>query len=106
MANQDEYFEGIAESELSEGKMKHLYINGTPVLFVKQQGQIYVLDNRCPHMGCAFSGGTLDGVLIICPCHEWRFNLKTGEYEKEDAFTLTFYEWKIKDGKIWVYLPF
>jgi len=94
----------LDEKELQDGTMKLLSIEGTPVLIVKQFGQIFVIDNRCPHQGCGFSDGSLDGFVIVCPCHEWRFDLRTGEYEKEPAMKLTKYEWKIKAGKIWVRL--
>jgi nitrite reductase/ring-hydroxylating ferredoxin subunit len=40
----------------------------------------------------------------VCPCHDWRFNLETSEYEEEPGFKLTKYEWKIKSGKILVKL--
>jgi nitrite reductase/ring-hydroxylating ferredoxin subunit len=100
----DNFFPGLEEKELQEGKMKLMRIEGTPVLFVKQSGKIFVIDNRCPHMGCGFSGGTLDGLVIVCPCHDWRFNLETGEYEEEPSLKLVTYEWKIREGKIWVKL--
>jgi 3-phenylpropionate/trans-cinnamate dioxygenase ferredoxin subunit len=82
--------------------MKLIRIEGTPVLLIKQKGKIFAIDNRCPHMGCGFSGGELNGFTIICPCHDWRFSLLTGEYEEEPAFRLAFYHWKIVDGKILV----
>ena len=94
----------LEEKDLQEGKMKLVSVEGTPVLFIKQQGKIFVIDNRCPHMSCGFSGGALDGLAIVCPCHDWRFDLRTGEYEDESAFKLTKYDWKIKSGKIWVRL--
>jgi 3-phenylpropionate/trans-cinnamate dioxygenase ferredoxin subunit len=94
----------IDEKELQDGTMKLLSVEGTPVLLIKQFGQIFAIDNRCPHQGCGFSGGTLDDFVIVCPCHEWRFDLRTGEYEDEPAMKLTKYEWKIKAGKIWVRL--
>ena len=92
----------LEEKELQEGKMKLVRIEGLPILLIKQQGQIYVIDDRCPHMGCAFSGGTIEETTIICPCHDWRFNLKTGEYEEEHLIKITSYEWRIESGKIWV----
>jgi nitrite reductase/ring-hydroxylating ferredoxin subunit len=94
----------LDEKELQEGKMKLLSVEGTPILFIKQKGKIFAIDNRCPHMGCGFSGGTLDGLVVICPCHDWRFDLETGEYEDEPSMKLTMYEWKIEAGKIWVKL--
>jgi nitrite reductase/ring-hydroxylating ferredoxin subunit len=100
----DGFLPGINENELEEGKMKKLSIEGTPVLFIKQHDKIFVIDNRCPHQGCGFSGGSLDGLVIICPCHEWRFNLETGGYEEDPEMVLKKYEWKIHSGKIWVKL--
>ena len=104
MENHDGFVPVLEEKELQEGKMKRLSVEGTPVLFIKQQGKIFVIDNRCPHQGCGFSGGTLDGLVIVCPCHDWRFNLETGEYEDEPLIKLTKFEWKVESGKIWVKL--
>ena len=53
-------------------------------------------------MACGFSGGTLEGMVIICPCHDWRFDLKTGEYDQDPSMKLLKYEWKTESGKIWV----
>ena len=91
-------------TELQEGSMKLVDAEGSPVLIVKVSGQIFAIDNRCPHMSCGFSGGELDGFVIICPCHDWRFDLQTGEYEEEKDLKLIKYEWKIESGKIWIKL--
>jgi len=100
----DEFVPVLEEKELKEGEMKLISVEGMPVLFIKQSGKIFVIDNRCPHMGCGFSGGTLDGLVIVCPCHDWRFDLETGEYEDAPSMKLISYKWKIKAGKIWVKL--
>lgn len=100
----DNFVAVLDEKDLEEGTMKLVRVEGLPVLLIKQQGQVFAIDNRCPHMGCGFSGGTLDGNVIICPCHDWRFNLKTGKYENEPSIKLKFYEWKIESGKIFLKL--
>ena len=92
----------LEEKLLKDGTMKLVRVEGYPILVIKQLGQIYVIDNRCPHMACELSGGALEGPVIICPCHDWRFDLKTGEYEDNPSMKLTSYEWKIESGKIWV----
>jgi 3-phenylpropionate/trans-cinnamate dioxygenase ferredoxin subunit len=104
MAESENFVPVLEEKELQEGSMKLVRIEGVPILLIKQASQIYAIDNRCPHMGCAFSGGTLDGTVIICPCHDWHFDLKTGEYKEDPEFKLISYEWKIESGKIWVNL--
>jgi nitrite reductase/ring-hydroxylating ferredoxin subunit len=104
LGNTDGFVATIEEKDVEEGKMKRVTVEGTPILFIKQQGKIFVIDNRCPHQGCGFSGGTLDGLIIVCPCHEWRFSLETGEYEEESSMKLKFFEWKVEAGKIWAKL--
>ncbi|MCW4005226.1 MAG: Rieske (2Fe-2S) protein [Candidatus Bathyarchaeota archaeon] len=102
--NDDMFFPALDESELTEGSMKLVRVDGEPVLLIRTKGKIYAIDNRCPHMSCGFSGGALDGDVIICPCHDWRFNLETSEYEEDPDMKLLKYEWKIKAGKIYVKL--
>jgi nitrite reductase/ring-hydroxylating ferredoxin subunit len=102
LENKEGFVPVLEEKELQEGKMKLVSVQGTPVLFIKQDGQIFAINNRCPHMACGFSGGMLDGLVIVCPCHDWRFDLRTGDYEDEPAYKLTKYDWKIKSGKILV----
>lgn len=104
MGEMDDYYQAIDEKELKNGSMKLVNVEGTQVLLVRQSDKIFAVDNRCPHQGCALSGGVLDGLVVVCPCHDWRFNLVSGEYEEEPALKLKKLEWKVKDGKIWVKL--
>ena len=104
MESENDFVPVLDEKDLGEGKMKVVSVEGIPILFIRQEGKIFVINNQCPHMACALSGGTLDGLVVVCPCHDWRFNLETGEYEDEPVFKLKMYEWKVKSGKIWVKL--
>jgi nitrite reductase/ring-hydroxylating ferredoxin subunit len=100
----EDYYPAIEEKALEDNTMKLASIEGVKILFIKQKNKIYVIDNRCPHQTCGFSGGKLDGDFIVCPCHDWRFNLESGEYEEKPFYKLKFYEYKIVDGKIYVKL--
>jgi nitrite reductase/ring-hydroxylating ferredoxin subunit len=102
MENQEKFVPVLDDTEVQEGKMKLVHFEGLPLLFIKQQGKIFVIDNRCPHMACGFVGGSLDGLVIVCPCHDWRFSLETGEYEDEPSMKLVMFKWKREAGKIWV----
>jgi len=102
MSDDEVFLPVIEEKELQEGKMKLVRVEGTPVLFIKQKRKIYVIDDRCPHMGCGFSGGSLEGNMVVCPCHAWSFNLESGEYEDSPSYVLVKFPFKIESGKIWV----
>jgi nitrite reductase/ring-hydroxylating ferredoxin subunit len=99
---EEEFTQVMNESELSEGQMKGLNVDGTPVLLIKKAGKIYAYDDRCPHQQCQISHGAIKGNVVVCPCHDWNFDIKTGEYTKEPAITLEPFECKVELGKIWV----
>ena len=94
----------ISADQLPEDMIKPAVLMGRNILLIKKAGQVFGIASRCPHMGCKFSGGSLDGNVVICPCHDWRFNLETGEYEENPAYVLTTYPYELRDGKIWVRL--
>jgi len=100
MSGQDEFVPVLRENELNEGSMTVVSVQGVSILLVKLMGQIFAVSNRCPHMGCSLGGGTLDGYIITCPCHDWRFDLRTGEFQEAKEITLTTFEWRIESGKI------
>ena len=41
-------------------------------------GNLYAIENTCPHRGGPLSEGILAGEEVICPWHGSRFNVKTG----------------------------
>jgi nitrite reductase/ring-hydroxylating ferredoxin subunit len=41
-------------------------------------GDIHVIDNRCPHEGYPLAQGKLDGCVLTCAWHNWKFDLRDG----------------------------
>lgn len=60
-----------------------------------------VIDNACPHASGNLSGGTVDGVIVACPWHDWRFDLNTGVCTHSDLARVHTYEAEIRDGAVW-----
>lgn len=58
--------------------VKQISIGGKKLCLVKEQGQIYAVQNACPHAGGHLSGGWCKNEYIVCPIHRYRYNLKTG----------------------------
>lgn len=46
---------------------------------VNLKGEIYAIDNICPHQTASLGLGEIKGEEIICPLHQYRFNIKTGK---------------------------
>lgn len=74
-------FVRVAElSALPRGRSKLVYIEGEAVaLFHTTEGQIYALENRCSHARGNLCEGTMHDGVVICPLHDARFDLATGE---------------------------
>lgn len=100
--NKDVFVSSIKESELNEGQMKAVRVKGRPILLVRQSGEVFGVSNICPHMGCSFQGGILNGYVVMCPCHGWKFDVRNGQYQENPLTALTCYRCKIENGKIYV----
>ncbi|MCM1983450.1 Rieske (2Fe-2S) protein [Lyngbya confervoides] len=110
----------VAVSELPENSRKVVTLKGNKILLLHQQGEIYAVDNRCPHMKLPLKNGkvTAEGA-IICPFHRSAFELSTGQVAHWTPWppvvgnlmamasqpkALPTYATKVEDGSIFVNL--
>lgn len=89
-------------SSLPDGGMRAVFPKGLPVLLARVGGEVFAAENRCAHMGCPLSGGRLEGHVITCPCHDWRFDLRTGEFLDAPELSLKTYRAAVREGKIFL----
>ncbi|MBK7498545.1 MAG: Rieske 2Fe-2S domain-containing protein [Ignavibacteriales bacterium] len=87
-------------SELSENQGKRFLINDVDIAVFKVNGEIFVLNNVCPHQHTSviYDGFVEDG-CVVCPAHGWMFNLKTGK-QPTGARGLDSYQVKIIDDEV------
>lgn len=65
-------------TELEDGTMRKVMVNGHEVLLAKVGESYYAANNRCPHMSGDLSRGKLEGTVVTCPRHSSQFDLKDG----------------------------
>jgi nitrite reductase/ring-hydroxylating ferredoxin subunit/uncharacterized membrane protein len=88
-------------ADLPEDQLQKVDANGETVLVVKQDGQVYALNNTCPHAGGPLDEGQLEGDTVICPWHGSRFCLKDGKkIDGPTTFDAPTYEVRQNAGKI------
>jgi nitrite reductase/ring-hydroxylating ferredoxin subunit len=45
---------------------------------IAADGKKYEADRYCPHKGVDLVGASIDGALLVCPKHRWKFDLSQG----------------------------
>ena len=63
---------------LDDGYRKTFLIEGRPLLLMQEEGEIYLIENYCPHQGRPLETASVSHGLLRCPYHRFQFDLKTG----------------------------
>jgi nitrite reductase/ring-hydroxylating ferredoxin subunit len=108
----------LSQDELPEGARSVVEAGGRNILLLRDKGQIYAVDNTCPHMGAALDGGKVtEDATIVCPRHRSAFDLRTGEVKEWAPWPpaaglllgavsrrkpLPVFPTKVEEGSIWV----
>src|SRR3989344_780979 len=66
------------KGELKPGECKVVDVNGKEIALHNVDGKFFATDNACLHRGGPLGEGMLEGEIITCPWHAWKYNVKTG----------------------------
>lgn len=78
-----EFLRVLDRKDLPEGKGVRVDVKGRAVALFNVGGKFYAIDNICLHQGGPLAEGEMEGKIVICPWHRWRFNVTTGENDFE-----------------------
>jgi len=81
-----------------------------------RQGRAFALRDNCPHRGIPLSFGQVQGEVLECCYHGWKFDVQTGQCREIPSLVpgsklnverifATSYPAQERDGYIWVYMP-
>jgi nitrite reductase/ring-hydroxylating ferredoxin subunit len=73
-----------------------------PLLVVHNDGRVFALDNRCPHLGFPLHRGSVEDGILTCHWHHARFDLASGctfDLWADDVPTA---QVEVRDGVVWV----
>ncbi len=64
--------------DLDVGAMKMVKVDGHRLCLVRTSQGVFALDQACPHEGYGLTTGELDGDLLTCAWHNWKFRVTDG----------------------------
>ena len=90
---------------IEDGGMLQVEIKGFTVLLSRRGSDVSAVDGICPHRGAQLASGTLNGNTVVCPWHEWEFDVETGCGLTNPISKLKCYEVEVRGEDIILRLP-
>jgi nitrite reductase/ring-hydroxylating ferredoxin subunit len=92
----------VAEyAELARRKKKQVMVAGEPVALFVVGGRVFALQDTCIHKQRSLSQGTILNGRVVCPGHQWTFDVETG-YVAEQERCQPSYDVRVEDGHVYV----
>ena len=89
-------------AELERDGVKVVQAGAHSVAVFARNGQVYAVDNRCPHMGFPLHQGTLEGGILTCHWHHARFEASSGCTFDLFADDVPVFDTEVRDGQVLV----
>jgi len=64
--------------DLPPGRSKSIRVGERRVALFNEGGDLFALDEACPHMKADLSQGKLRNGVLACGWHGWKFDIRTG----------------------------
>ena len=98
-------------SQIPSGKSKKFFIKdeeekNLEIAVFNVDGIFYAISDACMHKGGPLSDGFIDGDIVTCPWHGWKYSVKNGKSPHEGGDGVSSFEVKATGSKLYVnYVP-
>ena len=65
-------------TEIPSGEARMFVVKDTTIGVFHVDGKFFAINDRCPHAGASLSLGYIEGDVVCCRMHHWRFCIKDG----------------------------
>ena len=90
------------------GRLEHLpcgagtvvTVGNTDVALFNVDGTVCAIADACLHQGMSLGGSALEGRVVTCRAHGWRYDVTTGNTPHVPGYGVATYPVKLVDGTI------
>jgi nitrite reductase/ring-hydroxylating ferredoxin subunit len=95
----------VAEvGDLPVGQGRVVEAEGRTLALFNVDGTFYAIDNTCPHRGGPLGEGDLEGRIVLCPWHAWRWDVTTGANANNPAVRVACFPVVVEGADVFVHL--
>jgi nitrite reductase/ring-hydroxylating ferredoxin subunit len=98
----EDFVEAARLEQVAPGTSLFVYVGETGVALFNIDGTIYAINDTCLHAGSSLAQGRLNGKIVTCRAHGWKYDVTTGALTLNPESSVASYAVKIIDGKILV----
>src|SRR5437870_5588270 len=88
--------------DLKSKSLKVVQVDGQTIGLFYADGNVYAVDNRCPHMGFPLDRGTVEDGILTCHWHHAKFDLCSGGTFDPWADDVRAYPVEIRGDEVWL----
>ncbi|HEC28345.1 MAG TPA: nitrite reductase small subunit NirD [Gammaproteobacteria bacterium] len=74
--------------------------DGDIAVFRTKDDRVFAIRDHCPHKGGPLSQGMVTGNKVVCPMHDWKINLASGQAVAPDTGCAATYPVKMNGDTI------
>jgi len=89
------------EAQFPDG-LHPVLLGRTRVVIARLEGRLYAFDALCPHAQGPMEKSEIEGLIVSCPLHAWRYDLQQGGKELHGYRDLATYEVRVTDGQVFL----
>ena len=88
--------------DVPDSKGKEVIVDGRKLALFKVEGQYHAIANLCLHRGGPLADGELNGHIVTCPWHGWKYDVRTGAFEIIPTLKVKAYRVELKGEELYV----
>ena len=103
-ADADGYYPTVSAASVVEGRPVAVKVTGEPILLIRLGDVIQAVGRFCPHAAGDFANGEQVRHKLICPEHDYSFDLRSGRvlWPADETYCLKRFDATVKDGIVMV----
>ena len=105
-----EYQLGTSKQEvyqmIPERRIKKVVLGKKSIGLLRMGDELFAFDTQCPHRGADLLKANINGAgEIICPLHQYLFDLKSGQVRSGYCGELPVYQVNLSENGLFINLP-
>ena len=96
------FLRAAKKEEVPAGTIREFQLDGKTVAVANVAGKLFAINNVCLHRGGPLGQGELDGQVVTCPWHGWRYDVTNGKLVTNPAVGVETYPIEVRGDDIFV----